>query len=160
MRLLSCYIGGFGTFFNQQFDLSSNLTVIKQENGWGKTTLVAFLRCMLFGMDAGRNKSVEENDRLRYEPWRGGAYGGTLTFLVGGKQYRIERSFGKTPSQDIVRVYDQNNLACYDFGEKAENLGEILFGMNAESYRKSVYIPQGEIYTNSLSDDIKSCDSC
>lgn len=156
MRLISCYIGGFGTFFNQSFDLSSNLVAIKQDNGWGKTTLVAFLRCMLFGMEAGRNKSVEENDRLHYEPWRGGAYGGTLTFSVKGKTYRIERSFGKTPAYDTVRLYDQNNLQCYDFGEKAENLGEILFGMNAESYRKSVYIPQGEIYTQSFSDDIKS----
>lgn len=155
MRLISCYIGGFGTFFNQSFDLSSNLVVIKQDNGWGKTTLVAFLNCMLFGMEAGRNKSVSENDRLHYEPWRGGAYGGTLTFSLKGKTYRIERSFGKTPAYDTVRVYDQNNLQCYDFGEKAEKLGEIAFGMNAESYRKSVYVPQGEIYVSSLSDDVK-----
>lgn len=156
MRLISCYIGGFGTFFNQTFDLSSNLVVIKQDNGWGKTTLVSFLECMLFGMEAGRNKAVGENMRLRYEPWRGGAYGGTLTFSLNGKTYRIERSFGKTPALDTVRLYDQNNMACYDFGEKAEKLGETVFGMNGESYRKSVYIPQGEIYTDALSDDIKS----
>ncbi|MBQ4053640.1 MAG: hypothetical protein IJD33_04805, partial [Clostridia bacterium] len=83
-------------------------------------------------------------------------YGGTLTFLCAGGQYRVERIFGKTPTQDIARVYDKNNMQCFDFGERAERLGEILFGVNADSYRRSVYIPQGEIETAGISDDIKT----
>ncbi len=155
MKILSCYITGFGKFSNQSFTFS-NLTVIKEDNGWGKTTLAAFIRCMLFGMEAGRGKAVEENDRMHYEPWQGGTYGGTLTFLCADRQYRVERIFGKTPMQDIARVYDKNNMQCFDFGERAEHLGEILFGVNADSYRRSVYIPQGEIETGGISDDIKT----
>jgi uncharacterized protein YhaN len=81
MKILSAYIAGFGKFANRSFDFSSDLTVIKEDNGWGKTTLADFIRCMLYGQDAGRGKSVENNERAKYAPWNGGAYGGSLTFL-------------------------------------------------------------------------------
>ena len=153
MKILSCYITGFGKFSNQSFTFS-DLTVIKEDNGWGKTTLAAFIRCMLFGMEAGRGKAVETNDRVHYAPWQGGTYGGTLTFTCGGRQYRVERVFGKTPIQDVARVYDKNNMQCFDFGERAERLGEMLFGVDADSYSRSVYIPQGEIETGGVSEDM------
>lgn len=155
MKILSCYIAGFGKFTNQTFTFS-DLTVIKEDNGWGKTTLAAFIRCMLFGMPAGRGKAVEENDRVHYAPWQGGTYGGTLQFVCGGKQYRVERIFGKTPIQDVARVYDKNNMQCFDFGDRGERLGEILFGVDADSYSRSVYIPQGEIETGGVSEDMKA----
>ena len=155
MKILSCYITGFGKFTNQSFTFS-DLTVIKEDNGWGKTTLAAFIRCMLFGMAAGRGKAVEENDRVHYAPWQGGTYGGTLTFVCGGRQYRVERVFGKTPIQDVARVDDKNNMQCFDFGERAERLGESLFGVDADSYARSVYIPQGEIETGGVSEDMKT----
>lgn len=155
MRLLSCYIAGFGKFQNRAFDLSGKIVVFKEENGWGKTTLADFIKCMLYGMDAGRGKAVAANDRLRYEPWQGGAYGGSLVFSVAGKTYRVERSFGRTPAQDVGRVFDGNNLLSYEFGERAEFLGEKLFGMNAESYQRTVYVPQGEIPTEGLPEDLK-----
>ncbi|MBQ9714316.1 MAG: AAA family ATPase [Clostridia bacterium] len=155
MKILSCYIAGFGKFSNQNF-VFQNLTVIKEDNGWGKTTLAAFLRCMLFGMEAGRGKGIETNERARYAPWRGGAYGGSLTFVCGGRQYRVERGFGRTPAQDVARVYDQNNMQSFDFGERAELLGERLFGVNADSFSRSVYVPQGEIETGGLPEDMKT----
>ncbi len=156
MRILSCHIAGFGRFVHKDFDFSATLTVIKEDNGWGKTTLADFIRCMLYGLDGGRNKSVSANDRLRYEPWNGGVFGGSLDFLYAGRKYRVERSFGKTPAYDSVRVYDSNNMLCYDFGDRAERLGEALFGVDSESYRRSVYIPQGEIRTGSMPDDMKN----
>ena len=156
MKLISCYIEGFGKFYSQSFTFSPTLTVFKEENGWGKTTLADFIKCMLYGMDNGRGKAISANDRLKYEPWRGGGYGGYLLFSAGGKTYRVERSFGRTAAMDTVRIYDANNMLCYDFGEKGERLGETLFGVNADSFQKSVYIPQGEIETQGLPDDMKN----
>ena len=138
MKILSCYIAGFGKFSNQSFDFTSDLTVIKEDNGWGKTTLADFLRCMLYGQDAGRNKAIENNDRAKYMPWNNGAYGGSVTFVYQNKKYREERSFGKTPAYDSARVFDGNNMQCFDFGDRAELLGEKLFGVDADSYRRSV----------------------
>jgi uncharacterized protein YhaN len=156
MKLISCYIAGFGKFLNTSFDFNSDLLVIKENNGWGKTTLADFIRCMLYGLDGGRTKSVRSNDRVRYEPWQGASYGGSLTFTYGERKFRVERNFGKTPAQDTARVLDGNNMPCYDFGEKAERLGVMLFGMDSESYRNSVYIPQGEIETDGLQGDLKA----
>ncbi|MBQ8283859.1 MAG: AAA family ATPase [Clostridia bacterium] len=156
MKLLSCYIAGFGKFVNRSFDLSNDVIVVKEDNGWGKTTLADFLKCMFYGMDGGRTKSIETNERAKYEPWQSQAFGGTLTFTAYGKTYRIERVFGKTPAADIVKVYDQNNMLCYDFGDKAERIGEVLFGMDGESFRRCVYIPQGEIKTDGLPSDMKN----
>ena len=156
MKLISCYIAGFGKFVNTSFDLNSDLLVLKENNGWGKTTLADFIRCMLYGLDGGRTKSVRSNDRVRYEPWQGGTFGGTLTFNYGGRIFRVERTFGKTPAQDFARVLDGNNALCFDFGDKAERLGLMLFGMDSDSYRNSVYIPQGEIETDGLQGDLKS----
>ena len=84
MRFISCYIAGFGKFVDREFDLSADLTNVKEENGWGKTTFADFLKCMLYGMDSGRTKSIGANDRLKYEPWQGGAYGGSLVFRMRG----------------------------------------------------------------------------
>lgn len=156
MRLISCHIAGFGKFVNRSFDLSQNIVLVKAENGWGKTTLAIFLESMFFGLDSGRSKAVSANDRIKYEPWAGNAFGGSLVFFYAGKTYRIERTFGKTPSMDTARLYDGNNMLCYDFGEKAERLGERIFGMDRESYRKSVYIPQGAIKTDGLPDTVKN----
>ena len=156
MRLISAYIAGFGKFVNISFDFNKDLVIIKEDNGWGKTTLADFIRCMLYGLDGGRNRSIRANDRVRYEPWNSATYGGTLTFAYGNRTYRVERTFGKTPSQDSARVLDGNNMPCYDFGEKAERLGVMLFGMDSESYRNSVYIPQGEIETDGLQGDLKA----
>ena len=156
MKLISAYIAGFGKFVNASFDFNSDLLVIKENNGWGKTTLADFIRCMLYGLDGGRTKSVRSNDRVRYEPWKGATYGGSLTFTYGDRKFRVERTFGKTPAQDAARVFDGNNMPCYDFGDRAERLGEMLFGMDSESYRRSVYIPQGEIETDGLQGDLKT----
>ena len=156
MKLISCYIAGFGKFVNCSFDLSKPLVLIKGDNGWGKTTLADFIKCMLYGMDNSRAKSIEGNDRLKYMPWNANAFGGTLTFLCGGKHYRLERKFGKTPSMDEVKLYDENNMPCYEFGEKANKIGETLFGLDGESFRKSVYIPQGEIEVGTLPDTVKN----
>ena len=155
MRILSCYIAGFGKLVNKKIDLKE-LTVIKQDNGWGKTTFADFIRCMFFGLDGGRKKEIAENDRTHYRSWSGGTFGGALTFEYNEKIYRVERTFGQTPAQDFARVLDGNQMLCYEFGEKAERLGEMLFGMDGESYRRSVYVPQGEIETGGLPDGIKT----
>ena len=143
MKILSCHIAGFGKLVNAQFNFEQ-INSANRGNGWGKTTLVTFLECMFFGMEAGRGKEVADNLRLKYEPWSGAPFGGTLVFLHGGKQYRIERFFGKTPAYDTVKIYDENNMLCYAFGDKAERLGEVLFSLDRESYRKCVYFPQAD----------------
>ncbi len=100
MKLEKAHIENFGKLknFDVQFNEESNLLL--ENNGWGKSTLAAFIRIMFFGFQNENKSSVVENERKKYDPWQGGVYGGQLTFAVGKKKYRIERTFGKTKSED------------------------------------------------------------
>ena len=155
MKILSCYITGFGKFEKQSFNFTSGLNCIHGENGWGKTTLAEFIASMLYGIDGGRSKNISVNTRLHYAPFTSAQFGGTLTFEYAGRAYRIERFFGKTPAFDSVKIYDKNNMPCYDFGDKAEKLGETLLGMDKDSFTRCVYLPQGES-GGELTGDIKT----
>ena len=92
MRLLRLHIENFGCLSNFDLELQEGLNVLLQENGWGKSTLAAFLRAMFYGLEGERKKGYFENDRLRYKPWNGGHFGGSLEFEAGGtgNAYEIE----------------------------------------------------------------------
>lgn len=142
MKLISCHVDNFGTLhdFNMQFE--EGLQVILQDNGWGKSTLAAFLKAMLYGYDNRRRKDLTENDRLRYKPWQGGIYGGSLTFEKGGKRYMVTRTFGDTARYDTVRLRD------LDAGRSVpgvENVGEWLFKLDAEAFKRSAFISSNQL---------------
>ena len=65
MKLISCYITGFGTIKEWSYDFSDGMNALCQENGWGKTTFSVFLeshvlRHGLFGthQDADRAQAL------------------------------------------------------------------------------------------------------
>lgn len=151
MQLIHCFIENFGKLHRYELSFSPDITVVLEENGYGKTTLAAFIRAMFFGMPRSF-KSLEKNDRKRYLPWQGGAYGGSLDFEHQGKTYRIERSFGVVPRQDTFKLYTLDPYAVSnDFSEK---IGEELFGVSVDSFEKTTYMPQthwtGEFATAEL----------
>ena len=145
MRLLACHIENFGRLSGLDFDFSKNPTVIFEKNGWGKTTLAAFLKSMFYGLPDSRVKSAE-NARVKYKPWQGGVYGGSLTFERGGKKYLVKRIFSEGAKGDEVRIYDAlTMLETADFPCGKEGLGESLFGVDEKGYEKLVYLPQGSV---------------
>lgn len=84
MKLISCYISGFGTIKEWSYDFSDGMNALCQENGWGKTTFSVFLKAMFYGMDySARTKMLTE--RKHYMPWDGGICGGNLIFEAGRK---------------------------------------------------------------------------
>ena len=117
MKLISCYITGFGTIKEWSYDFSDGMNALCQENGWGKTTFSVFLKAMFYGMDySARTKMLTE--RKHYMPWDGGVCGGYLIFEAEGKRYRVERSFGKTDKDDTFTLIDANTgAACDDFSQ-------------------------------------------
>lgn len=143
MRLIGCHVEGFGKLVDFDFTFDEGLNVIQQENGWGKTTLAAFIKAMLYGFDGKRIHDVLENERLRYKPWSGSKYGGYLDFEAEGKEYRVFRRFGATKAKDVAKVVDLATGAALT-GEVAECPGEWLFGLDANAFRKSAFIAQGQ----------------
>lgn len=111
MQIEEIAIHGFGVFRDVCLrGLRPGLTVFEGHNEAGKTTLMAFVRAVLFGFE--RRNSGQN----RYEPVGGGRHGGALV-LVGtdGQRYRVERTEGGaqgrvTVSGDEGRRYDEEHL--------------------------------------------------
>ena len=140
MKLLECNIAGFGAFNNYRLTFDDGLNVILQPNGWGKTTLAAYIKAMLYGFERKRVRNVAENERLRYRPWEGKAYGGTLDFELDGRAYRVLRTFGKTPAGDKLSVIDIEDGTTVELG--GAEVGEWVFGLDANAFQKSVFVWQ------------------
>ncbi len=90
MRLTGLYIEGFGHFHHEEVKgISKNLSLFHGENEGGKSTLLAFIRSILYGF------STKRNDRS-YPPLNGGKHGGRL-FLQNeeGDAFILERFAGK-----------------------------------------------------------------
>lgn len=140
MRLLRCHIEKFGVLSGFDYEFESGLTAICRENGFGKSTLAAFLKAMFYGLPRTGARTAANNERKRYEPWQGGKYGGFLEFSHGDTSYRVTRYFGKTAAKDSFEIYDLTNRTKETaFSEK---LGEELFGLDAESFARSTFVPQ------------------
>ena len=140
MKLLSMHIDNFGRLHNYDFTFQEGLNVILEDNGWGKTTMAAFLKAMLYGYGTKRSKDISENERKRYIPWQGGKYGGSLDFEAGGVRYRILRTFGETPRFDTARIIDLDKNTTAKL--PADMIGETLFHLDSNAFKRSVFINQ------------------
>ncbi|MBO4421277.1 MAG: AAA family ATPase [Lachnospiraceae bacterium] len=153
MRLLSCHIENFGKLHEFDMDFDNGLNVILQDNGWGKSSLAAFLKVMFYGFAGDAKRSISDNERKRFKPWQGGTYGGRIVFEKNGKTYLLTRIFGEKELEDSFELRDyETNLISKDFSTK---IGEELFGINRESFMRSVFIGQNDSVTSST-DDIAS----
>lgn len=142
MKLLECHVDNFGKLSNYDYRFSEGLTVIQEPNGFGKSTLAAFIKAMLYGFPRTAGRSVAGNERKKYLPWQGGTYGGSLDFEFDGTAYRVWRTFGKTAAKDTFKLWDlTNRRESKHFSEK---LGEELFQLDAESFMRSVYMSQSQ----------------
>lgn len=140
MKLLGLHIENFGKL--QDFDLipQSGLNVLYQKNGWGKSTLAVFIKAMLYGLPASTKRALDENERKKYTPWQGGAFGGSLEFSTEKGRFRVERFFGAKESGDTFALYDlSTNKPSTVY---SEHLGEELFGIDADGFERSTYLSQ------------------
>ena len=145
MKLLSCHVENFGKLSDFSYIFEEDLNVLLAENGWGKSTLAAFLKVMFYGFEGENRKSEDGNERLRYKPWNGGTYGGSVNFSKGDREYRIHRSFGMRKKEDTFLLFDdKTGLPSSDF---TESVGEELFGIDRASFTRTVFWSQQDHMT-------------
>ena len=145
MKLLSCHVENFGKLSDFSYIFEEDLNVLLAENGWGKSTLAAFLKVMFYGFDGENRRSEDGHERLRYRPWGGGTYGGSVTFSKGDREYRIHRSFGMRKKEDTFLLFDdKTGLPSSDF---TESVGEELFGIDRASFTRTVFWSQQDHMT-------------
>ena len=145
MKIISCYIAHFGKIKNFRYDFEDGFNSILQENGWGKTTFSVFMKAMFYGLEYSPNTKKKLMERNHYLPWDGSICGGNIVFQAKDREYRIERTFGRTDKEDTFALYD--NVTGLISNDYTENIGEELFRVDRDSFEKSVYIPQTSIAT-------------
>lgn len=145
MRLISCHIENFGKLTDQtiSFEDPSGITMLYEENGWGKSTLAVFIKVMFFDFDNDGKRNDLENERRHYKPWQGGTYGGQVTFEANGKTYILSRTFGTKSKDDEILLQDaETKLESTDFTK--ENIGEELFQIDRASFNRSFFVSQND----------------
>ena len=153
MKLKSLYIENFGGLHQYELEFSDGLTVIREDNGFGKTTLAEFIRAMFYGFPR-KAKTLDKNRRQKYTPWQGGKFGGNLTFELDDKLYRIERTFGATPKGDHFQLIDLSANRKTD--RFSEEIGLEIFGLDADSFERSTYMPQLREMVTLTTDSIRA----
>lgn len=154
MKLIRCHIENFGKLHDFNYDFNEGLNVFMEENGWGKSTLTAFIRAMFYGFSGETKRDGITNERKRYAPWQGGAFGGNLVFEAKGKKYLVSRNFGAKQQFDTYELrYADTNTVCDDYSER---LGEELFQINCDSFMRTVFIGQNECAKAGISGDINA----
>ncbi|MCR5278326.1 MAG: AAA family ATPase [Lachnospiraceae bacterium] len=154
MRIISCNIANFGKLHDLKLSFTEGLNRIEERNGWGKSTLSAFVKAMLYGLEGDGKRDETVCERKHYKPWQGGTFGGSLVFEAGGKRYEVFRSFGSKSADDVFELRDYDTkLVSSDYTEK---LGEELFKINADSFARTVFIKQSEAGYSDATADINA----
>ena len=147
MRLLSCHIENFGKLKDLTLSFEDGCNVVCRENGWGKSTLAAFIKVMLYGFEEEKARDDLKNERKRYRPWQGGVYGGRLEFEAAGERYVLTRTFGTKEKEDSFSLRKKDtNLECRDFSQA---VGEELFSLDRASFCRTVFVSQNDCETAS-----------
>lgn len=150
MKLRNLHIENFGILSDYDYRFQDGLNVIKEDNGFGKTTLGAFIKVMFYGFE-NEGKLRAKRERLKYMPWQGGVYGGSLQFEHEGKEYKLSRTFGEDKKKDTFELIDAvTKLESRDFD--SETIGEEIFDINGESFARTLFISQNEYSHSSFTD--------
>lgn len=132
MKIRGWHVDGFGIHRDWRVDdLSPGLSVFYGPNEAGKSTLLAFLRGVLFGYPDGRSKEA------KYPPLGGGPHGGRITLGTGDGTLVVERFTGRG-NQLSVTLEDGTPG---DAGDLARRLG----GADARLFRSVYAFGLGEL---------------
>lgn len=134
-------IGKFGKLENQKYQFAPRINVIYGANESGKSTLMQFLKAMLFGLEKTRVRKTLDTYN-RYEPWDTPAYFyGSMMFEIGQQHFLLERNFYyKEKRARLVNIRDGEELSV-EYGD----LDMLLGNVSAAAYENTCCIGQEQL---------------
>lgn len=141
MIIREANIGKFGKLENQKYQFAPQINVIYGANESGKSTLMQFLKAMLFGLEKTRVRKTLDTYN-RYEPWDTPAYFyGSMIFEIGQQQFLLERNFYyKEKRVRLVNIRDGEELSV-EYGD----LDMLLGNVSAAAYENTCCIGQEQL---------------
>ncbi len=132
MIIHKLHLVSFGKFKNKTVSFENGLNYIYGENEAGKSTLMAFIKAMLYGFGSG-----VKSDRARYAPWDGTKLAGEMEVtLSDARRVIIRREQGKTKAADTLIILDAVTGAPVSVSLEDE------LGVGEAAFLKTVFIPQ------------------
>ena len=143
MKILKINIEDFGCISKRSFDLADGLNLVLGENESGKSTILSFIKFILYGMPKKNSETAAE--RMRSISWRSGVALGSMRVEQGGKTYTVTRqgvlrvsAKRESYSEDCTIVDDESGLEVH----KGEVPGELFLGVPLSVYESTCFIGQ------------------
>src|SRR6266571_1633978 len=154
MKIEELYIEGFGRFSATLIGpFTQRVTVICGSNEAGKSTLLAFIRTILFGFPPRRGDQ-------HYPPLAGGSHGGRITIIDdNGNRYIIERFQGPKGGHLSIKTGDgapteEGTLDRLVVGQSFKDIFGNVFAFSLDELQKDDLLNDervnGQIYSVGL----------
>ncbi|SMF78734.1 Uncharacterized protein YhaN [Paenibacillus uliginis N3/975] len=146
MRIQRVNIRGFGAIHDMELELSRPMTVLYGPNEAGKSSVLYFIRAMLYGFP-GRTQSAQ-----RGEPQDGGVHGGELSLVDEKGSTWIIRRFTRPPEGSVaggkmervsVTVRDSAGMVTEVGQQEMER--DLLSGVSESMFRQLFAISLSEL---------------
>ena len=145
MRLNTLHLDGFGHFHQHAIgEFEGPITVLYGPNEAGKSTLLAFIRAILFGFPRTYKK--------HYPPLAGGRHGGSISLSTDqGIFYSVERYAGRTGGLQVIGptgpASDSETLLRNLIGPATSDLFKTVFAFSLEELNEVVSFRGSSIYS-------------
>jgi hypothetical protein len=131
------HIGAFGGLKDFVQEYTAGFNLIYGENEYGKSTIMSFIRIMLYGCSS-KSKDINQNIRKKYEPFSGEKMSGSLECSLNGVTYVIEKELGKTKGNDIRHIYNKNTGEEIILSKEVE-AGKYFLGIDEAEFLKTMF---------------------
>lgn len=136
MKIIQLNIVEFGGLKNKVVELDGGFNILWGDNESGKSTVMLFIRFMLYGLPKKGAKGMQRERALSWENKRAE---GIMTFEHDGRNIRVERRTAAVGT----RLNDSLTVTDTDTGERLEGeAGQIFLGVPAEIFESSCSISQ------------------
>ena len=139
MYIKTLNVSHFGKFHHKTVHLEDGINIVEGRNESGKSTIHAFIKGMLFGIDKTRGREGKDDLYSKYQPWDNAtSYSGSIDVELNGSFYRINRNFYKETKESVMYQLDSGREVNLEPGQSLP----ILEGVNRTTFQNTISIEQ------------------